>query len=80
MRPALAWGSILTLNSTVSSDLAGWRWALRLKAVQTNEAGEASEDAARLTLDISGPWSAPRIRAIGGGGPAATVGDPHPSR
>jgi AsmA protein len=66
-------GVTANLNGLV--DLVGRRWALRLKAVQTNEAGAASQDAARLTLDIGGPWSAPRIRAI-----ARPVGDPHPSR
>jgi len=34
--------------------LVGWRWASRLNAAQTNVAGVASKDAARLTLDITG--------------------------
>ena len=46
-------------------DLVGQSWTLRLNAVQTDAAGEESQDAAHLTLDIAGPWSAPRIRAIG---------------
>jgi uncharacterized protein involved in outer membrane biogenesis len=55
-------------------DLVARSWALRLNAAQTNEAGEESQDAARLTLDISGPWSAPKIRAVDGNGPADPVG------
>jgi AsmA protein len=43
-------------------------WALRLNALQTDAAGEESHDAAHLTLDIAGPWSAPTVRAIGQGG------------
>ena len=42
-------------------------WALQLNAIQTDAAGEESQDAARLTLDIAGPWSQPTIRAIGDG-------------
>lgn len=61
-------------------DLVAWRWALRLKAVQTNEAGEESQDAARLTLDIGGSWSAPKIRALAENGRAGPVGDPRTSR
>ncbi len=45
-------------------DLGAENTALRLNAVQTDAAGEKSQQAARLTLDISGPWSAPTIRAI----------------
>jgi AsmA protein len=42
-------------------------WALQVNAIQTDAAGEESQDAARLTLDIAGPWSAPTIRAVGDG-------------
>jgi uncharacterized protein involved in outer membrane biogenesis len=49
-------------------DLVDSSWSLRLSAVQTNEVGEESQDAARLALDIDGPWSAPTIRAIGTNG------------
>ena len=48
-------------------DLVDQSWALQLNAVQTDAAGEESQDAARLTLDIAGPWSRPTIRAIGDG-------------
>ena len=57
-------------------DLVAQSWALRVNAVQTDAAGEESQDAARLTLDIAGPWSAPTIRAIGGDGSTDPVGDP----
>ena len=39
--------------------------ALQVDAVQTDATGEESQDAAHLTLDIAGPWSAPTIRTIG---------------
>ena len=45
-------------------DLARRQWALRLNAVQTDAAGEQSPNAARLTLDIDGPWAAPRVRQV----------------
>jgi len=48
-------------------ELIDQSWALRVNAIQTDAAGEESQDAAHLTLDISGPWSAPTIRAIGDG-------------
>jgi AsmA protein len=56
-------------------DLAAQSWSLQVDAVQTDAAGQASQDAGRLTLDIDGPWSQPTIRAIGD---ASTdpVGDP----
>jgi hypothetical protein len=40
-------------------------------------AGQASQDAGRLTLDIDGPWSKPTIRAIGDGSTEPGV-DPAP--
>jgi hypothetical protein len=52
---------------------------LQVNAVQTDAAGEESQDAAHLTLDIAGPWSAPTIRAIGGRGSTEPAADP-PSR
>jgi AsmA protein len=59
-------------------DLAGQSWSLQFDAVQTDAAGQESQDAARLTLDIAGPWSAPTIRAIGDAS-IEPAGDP-PSR
>jgi hypothetical protein len=61
-------------------DLITQSWALRLNASQTDAAGEESHDAAHLTLDIAGPWSAPTVRAIGHGGATEPAGDPPPSR
>jgi AsmA protein len=45
-------------------DLAAQSWSLQVDAVQTDAAGDASQDAGRLTLGIDGPWSQPTIRAI----------------
>jgi AsmA protein len=66
----------------VTADLSGLiefvaqSWALRVNAVQTDAAGEESQDAAHLTLDIAGPWSAPTIRAIAGDGSTDPGGGP----
>jgi AsmA protein len=57
-------------------DLVAQSWALHVNAVQTDAAGEESQDAAHLALDIDGPWSAPTIRAIGGDGSSEPVADP----
>ena len=46
-------------------DLLARSWDLHLKAVQTDAAGAESQDAARLTVDIAGPWAQPTIRATG---------------
>jgi AsmA protein len=48
-------------------DLGAQSWALQVKAIQTDAAGEESQDAARLTVDVAGPWSQPTIRAVGDG-------------
>jgi AsmA protein len=56
-------------------DLAAQNWSLQLDAVQTDAAGQASQDASRLTLGIDGPWSQPTIRAIGEGA-TDPAGDP----
>jgi hypothetical protein len=55
---------------------------LRVNAVQTDAAGEESQNAAHLTLDIDGPWTAPTVRAIGGSDGAEPGGGPQtpPSR
>jgi AsmA protein len=57
-------------------DLVAQRWALRLNAVQTDAAGEESQNAAHLALDIDGPWSAPMVRSIGGGDGTGPGGEP----
>jgi hypothetical protein len=48
-------------------ELIDQSWALQVNAIQTDATGEESQDAARLTLDIGGPWSQPTIRAVGDG-------------
>ena len=53
-------------------ELVDQSWALQVNTIQTDAAGEESQDAARLTLDIAGPWSAPTIRAIGEGATGAS--------
>jgi AsmA protein len=55
-------------------DLGGQNWALQVNAVQTDAAGDESQDAAHLTLDVSGPWSQPTIRATGDA-PTEPAGD-----
>jgi uncharacterized protein YhdP len=45
-------------------DLAAQTWDLRVNATQTDSAGGESQDAARLSLDIDGPWSQPTIRVV----------------
>jgi AsmA protein len=70
-------GVTADLNGLI--DLVTQSWALRLDAVQTDAAGEQSQDAARLTLDVAGPWSEPTIRAIVGSEPTRPGGD-SPSR
>ena len=56
-------------------DLGAQSWALQVKAIQTDSAGEESQDAAHLTFDIAGPWSQPTIRAVADS-PAEPVADP----
>jgi hypothetical protein len=58
-------------------DLVAQSLTLHVNATQTDAAGEESQDAAHLTLDIAGPWSAPTISAIGDGS-TEPVGDPPP--
>jgi AsmA protein len=48
-------------------NLVAQQWSLRLNAVQTDAAGEKSQNAAHLKLGIDGPWAAPMVRAIGEG-------------
>lgn len=74
---------VLTSHSVTAElsgliDLEAQNTALRLNAVQTDAAGEKSQQAASLTLDISGPWSAPTIRALDESDVTEPVGDPPP--
>jgi AsmA protein len=57
-------------------DLVAQQWALRVNAVQTDAAGEESQNAAHLTLDIDGPWFAPTVRAVGDGDGAEPHAEP----
>jgi AsmA protein len=46
-------------------DLAAQSWDLHANAIQTDAAGQASKDGARLSFNIEGPWTSPTIRATG---------------
>ncbi len=46
-------------------DLPAQSWDLHANAMQTDAAGQASKDGARLSFDIVGPWTSPTIRATG---------------
>ncbi|HSU99267.1 MAG TPA: AsmA-like C-terminal region-containing protein [Roseiarcus sp.] len=59
-------------------DLVARNWALRLQAVQTDAAGQESQDAAHLAVDIAGPWTQPTLHAIDPN-PTQPAGNP-PSR
>jgi AsmA protein len=58
-------------------DLGAQSWALQVNAIQTDAAGEESQDAAHLTLDITGPWSQPTIRVTGGDSTEPVADPPH---
>ncbi len=62
-------------------DLAGQNLKLRLNAAQTDAAGAESREAARLSLDIGGPWLQPTIRVSGAadGSRAALDSSPAPA-
>ncbi len=46
-------------------DLPSQSWDLRVNAMQSDGAGKESPDAAHLSFDIEGSWSAPTIRVTG---------------
>jgi len=48
-------------------DIANRDWQAQARAVQTDSQGAPSSDAARLTIILSGPWSAPNVSAAPGG-------------
>jgi len=48
-------------------DVANRAWQAQARAVQADTQGAPSPDAARLTIVLSGPWSAPNISAAPGG-------------
>ena len=57
----------VTVEVNGSIDLPAQSWDLQADAVQTDGAGQESQDAAHLTLGVAGPWSRPTIRAISDG-------------
>ena len=48
-------------------DIANRAWQAQARAVQTDSQGAPSPDAARLTIILSGPWSAPNVSVAPGG-------------
>jgi AsmA protein len=45
-------------------DIAAREWRARIEAVQSSAEGSPSVDAARLTIGLLGPWTAPTIAAL----------------
>ena len=66
----------VSANTDGSIDLAARSWNVRVNAMQTGAAGEESQDAAHLSLDINGPWSQPNIRAAGAADARPPAADP----
>ena len=60
-------------------DLPAQAWDLHANAMQVGAAGRESPEAAHLSFDVEGPWSAPTIRVVGDKGEAQPAGDPAPS-
>lgn len=60
-------------------DLPAQAWDLHANAMQVGAAGQESPEAAHLSFDVEGPWSAPTIRVVGDKGEAQPAGDPAPS-
>jgi AsmA protein len=48
-------------------DIANRAWQAQARAIQTDAQGAPSSDAARLTIILSGPWSAPNVSVAPGG-------------
>jgi hypothetical protein len=48
-------------------DVSNRAWQAQARAVQTDSKGAPSSDAARLTIILSGPWSAPNVSVAPGG-------------
>jgi AsmA protein len=59
-------GSVLAIEGAI--DIAAREFRTRLVATQADAQGAPSTDAARLTIMLSGPWSAPTVAALPGGG------------
>jgi len=60
-------GPASTIDLGGMIDIANRSWQAQARAVQTDSQGAPSEDAARLTIILSGPWSAPNVSVAPGG-------------
>jgi AsmA protein len=58
-------GSTVDLGGMI--DIANRSWQAQARAMQTDSHGDPSADAARLTIILSGPWSAPNVSVAPGG-------------
>jgi AsmA protein len=58
-------GSTIDLGGMI--DIANRGWQAQARAVQTDSQGAPSADPARLTIIVSGPWSAPNVSVAPGG-------------
>jgi AsmA protein len=59
-------GSAIDIAGAI--DIAAREFHTLLSATQTDAQGAPSADAARLTIMLDGPWSAPTVAALAGGG------------
>jgi AsmA protein len=59
-------GSALAIDGSIN--IAARELDARLTATQADAEGAPSADAARLTITVAGPWSAPSVAALPGGG------------
>jgi AsmA protein len=60
-------GPASTIDLGGMIDIANRSWQAQARAVQTDSQGAPSDDAARLTIILSGPWSAPNVSVAPGG-------------
>ncbi len=58
-------GSTIDIGGMI--DIVNRSWQAQAHAVQTDSQGAPSADAARLTIILSGPWSAPNVSVAPGG-------------
>jgi AsmA protein len=58
-------GSTIDIGGMI--DFVNRSWQAQARAVQTDSQGAPSSDAARLTIILSGPWSAPNVTVAPGG-------------
>jgi AsmA protein len=55
-------GALVEVEGAI--DIAARAWRARIEAMQASAVGEPSVDAARLTIGLFGPWSAPTMAAL----------------